>query len=223
MLTPQNSIYGGNGNDSINAFGNLLTIDAGAGNDIVGTNYATVTLGAGSDIFKINRFGSAVITDFVVGEDSLNLELLRADNGNLYNGIPGGGWSGDTNPFAIIPGFELGYVRIIQDLVTPADTLVQVLQDIPGQNGQNPTYEFQTVARLVGVSAAALTNDSFNPPWDPTGVGTAPNYTPHANPDIAPFGGTDSIQFAAFTQEAGIEMWRLGSRRQPDADFQHSP
>ncbi len=207
LVDAANSINAGDGNDNIVAYSNLLTIDAGAGNDTVNSNQATITLGSGADTISVHMLANLTVTDFTPGEDTINIDYLLIDIGGAYIGRTG--WNGITNPFA-----ANGFLRVVQDTATPADTLLQVLRETEtfDNNGiPQYSYSFETVTRLQNVQATAITNDAFNPPWKPDGTGTAPNYTPHANPDVAPYGGTDSIQFAAFTPEAGIEMWRLGS------------
>jgi len=78
-------IHGQGGNDVINASALgpdvvQLTIDGGAGNDIItsGAGNDTITGGAGADKFNVTSVlnGHDVITDFTGGQDTLNLSQL---------------------------------------------------------------------------------------------------------------------------------------------------
>jgi Ca2+-binding RTX toxin-like protein len=68
------------------------------------------------------------------------------------------GWNGSTNPFAT--GTGGGFARLSQDGL---DTLFEVDQNGGGDG-------FVPLARLVGVSATALTSANFAPGFDPAGA-----------------------------------------------------
>jgi Ca2+-binding RTX toxin-like protein len=220
LVDAADEIYGGDGNDNISAISNALTIDGGAGNDGInsinqgvtvlagsGNDYVNapngnVTLGTGFDTVVIGYGGNLIVHDFNAAEDTLDLTFLLSALQTAYTQSPG--WDGTSNPFA---GGANAFVQFHQE---QQDTLVQVKQEVLDNLGA-ASLQWVTVARLEGVIATSITNDHLNPPWNPNGSGDFPNYTPHANPDVAPFGGTDSIQFLAQTAESGFAMWRLGS------------
>jgi Ca2+-binding RTX toxin-like protein len=61
-----NSLSGGAGNDSLNGGDGSDTLNGGIGND-------TLTGGAGNDVFQLSNLSKDTITDFVEGEDSIQL------------------------------------------------------------------------------------------------------------------------------------------------------
>lgn len=112
----QVSMFGGPGNDLFGISVAAATVDAGAGDDIIGIRdvpAATLTLGEGADRIVLHPKPGAtplVVTDFQTG-----------DGGDRIT-IPSGllGWDGSTNPFT------LGYYRMFQQ---GADTVLQWDQD----------------------------------------------------------------------------------------------
>jgi Ca2+-binding RTX toxin-like protein len=160
------TVRGGDGNDHIVLSNDVVssataqvTIDAGAGDDLLtfngsgrGVISATIAGGAGSDTYSIKEsreLGRLVVTDFAAGAggDRIDLEGLLTEIG--YGTDTGG------NPF------RSGLLRLAQD---GADT---VLQTHPGHQ---PSGDWQTVLRLSDVQAASLTADNFVGHVDPGGA-----------------------------------------------------
>ena len=147
------TLYGGTGNDYFADNVDSDTYDGGDGNDIfsfrssnISAN-ATVTGGNGSDtyILQPSYLGNDfIVNDFVAGAggDVIDYSLLLSN------------WSYTAgNPFG-----TAGYLKIIQDTVTPANTLVQL-----DSNGGGDLWK--TVLTLQKVIATNLTAANFNLPF----------------------------------------------------------
>ena len=144
LSSGNDSLSGGDGNDTLNAGDGNDTLNGGAGADLLSG-------GLGSDTFLIDAATLAVVNgadlpdtilDFQsgIGGDKLDLNQLHAGNPLI------------SFPAADYP-FSLGYARLIRDGL---DTLVAYDFD-----GFNASYQPQTIARLINVSALDLTPDNF--------------------------------------------------------------
>jgi Ca2+-binding RTX toxin-like protein len=189
------TIDGGTGNDTINGAG---TLTGGEGNDTIGVSGpSTVDAGFGADRIsaRASPYFPSPITAIDLGIDAdidtvvLTASLMAqpiqmqqpAETVVVHNFTAGAsgdvlditgilsnmdpmsalqGWDGSTNPFST--GVGGGFARMRQD---GADTLFEV-----DQNGGGDI--FVPLARLVNVSAAALTAANFAPGFDPVGGAT---------------------------------------------------
>jgi Ca2+-binding RTX toxin-like protein len=146
------SLIGGSGADRIESTtrgGGHVTIDAGAGADLVEiNNYRadyTITLGADADIllvlptehFQFSPDAEIEISDFAAGDSGDALALIPFLANNLRS------WNLAANPFA------QGYLRVQQ---RGADAVLQFDLD-----AGNATYAFADFIVLRNVSAATLT------------------------------------------------------------------
>ena len=141
------TIAGGAGNDTI-FVGSVLRsfVDAGEGDDRVTVTLTggtqTITLGAGADVLTLDRSfaavpSSALVTDFLVGTDRLNLGAFVPDALQ--------GWDPGSNPFAG------GYLQLVQ---SGADTLLQIDRDGGGD-------DFTTLLTFSNTTAASFTYDDL--------------------------------------------------------------
>jgi Ca2+-binding RTX toxin-like protein len=89
-------IYGGAGDDQLYGGAGIDTLAGGIGNDILdgGGQADILTGGAGQDRFAISQWpeGAAVITDFTLGQDKLDLNALLAVSGYTGNDPVADGW-----------------------------------------------------------------------------------------------------------------------------------
>ena len=152
------TLLGGNGNDLIMVhYGQSdVTVNAGAGNDVIELNGAiasgvTATLGTGQDTIRFTQSTipltlHATITDFTVGSggDILNLSPIL----NSLTGYDG------SNPFG-----PSGFLRLLQE---GGDTLLQV-----DQNGTAGGSSYITLFRFQNTFATDFTSDNFSPAWPP--------------------------------------------------------
>ena len=160
IIIRTNSIDAGSGDDDVrieDGRHQRLTIDLGTGNDrltisqaILIDNQVSVTTGTGADRIVLDRvYGDAlrgtlsstlVVSDFTAGAGGDILDL-----GGLIQGLLA------FTKVAANP-FSDGHLHLIQD---GADTIVRV--DIDGYGPGTTGYYVRDVARLLNVSAAALT------------------------------------------------------------------
>ena len=86
---PAFAINGNNGHDTITGNGQANTINGDRGNDMLfgGVGNDTLTLGSGSDVVRftsgLGSNGDDVVTDFTVGEDSLDLSAIASSSFDL--------------------------------------------------------------------------------------------------------------------------------------------
>jgi hypothetical protein len=136
-------LYGYGGNDELKGGSGDDRLDGGRGNDILigGTGLDTLVGGFGIDTFTINAIGEGLdtILDFEVGIDLIDLRGIFA--GSAFAG---------TSTFARYQQF----VTIVQS--GTADSLVNIDSDGLG-SGTAQT----TLFKLIGVTAASLTSESF--------------------------------------------------------------
>jgi VCBS repeat-containing protein len=145
---------GGDGADRISvslARDAVLTIDAGAGDDVVDLAAltagaaATIALGAGSDRLVIGsapdlyRLGAVTVTDFAAGAGGDRIDL------DAYIAARLTGLASGASPIGS------GHMRLVQD---GADTVLLVDFDGGGD-------AFQTLLRFRGLGAATLTAENF--------------------------------------------------------------
>ena len=147
-------IDGGDGADKIYIqSAKAVTIDAGAGDDIISSNLpitGAITLGGGHDLLWLQSGAWTYadplrILDFQVSGASADRIDLSSYLANL------------SLPVVLGNAFAEGYLRLYQD---SADALLQVRTNL-----ENP---FETLIRFVGVQASSLTQASFSG-MDPLG------------------------------------------------------
>ena len=112
-----------------------------------------MTGGEGKDTFTVqaSRWSDAlpaVITDFTLADDILNISDLVGEYSNLIDYTGG-------NPFDP----ALGFLELVQD---GDDTLLNI--DFDGVGGDE--FSMQPYIRLIGVDASGLQSDNFSPGVD---------------------------------------------------------
>jgi Ca2+-binding RTX toxin-like protein len=175
------TLTGGEGNDTIAVDGGgTVTINAGAGDDVVKINADhddylaqatyTITLGTGSDTLSLLSstdldWSSGLLDDETefggTSFQSIRVTDFTPGNGGdrldllgfLKDHVTGwnGQWDPATNPFAT------GYVRLVQG---GADTLLQVLVEEYNPSAAQSVTVFKTVVTFANVAKADLT--AFN-------------------------------------------------------------
>ncbi|MCQ4320683.1 DUF4214 domain-containing protein [Stutzerimonas stutzeri] len=170
-------LNGGDGDDMLYGYGGANELNGGAGADLLSADQAstlnggdgddtlyaslgsTLTGGTGKDTFSVesNRWmmepsdqPPAVVTDFTLSDDVLDISTLVADS--EYSGFidyAGG------NPFDP----TLGYLSLTQE---GDDTLLNI--DFDGLNGAE--YDMQSFIKLVGISSSELQSVNFTPSVD---------------------------------------------------------
>jgi Ca2+-binding RTX toxin-like protein len=147
---------GGTGDDTISVYAMAYSTIAIEGNDGADTvilqeiwaSSATITLGAGRDTVRLDRYyrysnaDDVIVTDFAAGPDGDKLDW------DLFLGTYLSGWNKVSNPFG------LGYVRLLQ---SGSDTLVQMDWDAAGTRSG-----FVTLLILKNVSAATFDASNFD-------------------------------------------------------------
>lgn len=162
--TEDDSLIGGGGDDYFSDnYGNDV-FDGGDGNDtfsfITSTNAisnVTVTGGNGSDTYVLspNHSGNFIVADFVAG---INGDVI--DYGSLLSS-----WNSTLgNPFG-----SAGFLRIIQDTVNTANTLIQW-----DSNGGGNSWA--TVITLQNFTASTLTTANFTFPFPINGDPISGNF-----------------------------------------------
>ena len=166
---------GGTGDDTIYVHAGAYSTIAIEGNDgsdtvilqEVWASSATMTLGAGRDTLRLDRYyrysnaDDVIVTDFAAGPDGDRLD---------WDGFLGSyltGWDKVSNPFG------LGYVRLLQ---SGGDTLVQMDWDAGGTRSA-----FVTLLTLKNVSAGTLDAGNFD------------GFDPHAPFQIKGTDGPDTL------------------------------
>jgi Ca2+-binding RTX toxin-like protein len=154
-----NALYGGAGNDTIDANGSSSQsiIDGGSGSDTIyiygSSNAQTITTGADSDLiyyfYPTGASAVATFTDFTAGAGG-----DRVDINNILS--YSSGYAGDTDPFAT------GYLRLHQN---GADTEFQWDQD-----GTGGGSTWKTLMVFQGTTATSFTQSNFNPAYNPDGT-----------------------------------------------------
>ncbi|MEQ1543168.1 MAG: calcium-binding protein, partial [Novosphingobium sp.] len=181
--------------------GDVLTVDAGAGNDLIaltrfaaatinagsGDDYvqidqssinAAITLGTGQDILEIKAIGYPI----VAGTRTVTDFLAGAGGDRIYLTFDSDGYANDR--FAANP-FATGQLLLVQN---GADTLLQLDED--GAAGSNAPV---TMLVLQGVQASSLTYHNFGFAPDGSAV-PASTLTGTAGTDqLIGFSGDDTI------------------------------
>ncbi len=139
------TVDGGEGNDRIFGQGGNATIDGGIGDDYIdgGSGIDILTGGAGEDTFVLGFLSNDVITDFVFGEDQIDLTAL-------VNVSAGEDIESD------------GYVEIVQTGVSEAAVFVDADGDgdsfVQVATLQNYTFSNETVSVIYN-EAGSQTSD----------------------------------------------------------------
>ena len=124
-------LYGGNGADTLNGGGGVDVLVGGAAADrlIGGTGDDTLTGGAGADVFVYDArgFGTDTITDFVRGQDKIDLSALGiADFAVLQRVIAAANGGGSSNLQFFFNGATetIGISNIAPGLLTANDFIL---------------------------------------------------------------------------------------------------